>query len=58
MGEGDRRDRDYCQGSGANPSLIRQSLGGAYATWGSCPVCEGSYRVDKEGLLVEHRPAR
>jgi hypothetical protein len=62
VGEHDAAGRDersqYCPGSGTVPSRHQQSLGSAAANWGWCSVCEGSYRVDREGLLVEHRRAR
>jgi len=47
---------ELCGGSGTAPSSAHQSIGQVAATWGLCPVCDGSYRVARNGLLVEHRP--
>lgn len=47
-----------CRGSATQPALINESLGQAAAKWGDCPDCHGSFRVRRDGLLVEHRPAR
>ena len=47
-----------CVGSATQPASIHESLGQAAAKWGGCPHCHGSFRVGRDGFLVEHRPAR
>jgi DnaJ-class molecular chaperone len=49
---------DWCKGSGKTPTSTHQSIGRAAALWGYCPVCQGSYLVDSNDVLVQHRPVR
>ncbi len=60
MGEATRdpNPKNSCEGSGKAPTSSHESIGRVAATWGRCPVCQGSYRVDSMGLLVTHRSAR
>jgi hypothetical protein len=47
-----------CAGSATQPASIHESVGQVAAKWGDCPDCHGSFRVGRDGLLVEHRPRR
>ena len=46
-----------CTGSGQVPTHISQTVGRLWLTFGTCPVCAGDFKLDREGRLEDRHPA-